>query len=84
MRELFRKVLYFGLASQEKTGANQAMIRDFEWSCLRKHLVRGGRFLDVGAGQGHAVARAAMEAQATVFGVDPEPYQEGPPPIRLI
>lgn len=80
MKSLFRKVLYFGFANQERTDANQKTIRDFEWSALRQYMVRGGRFLDVGAGQGYAMARAATEAHSQVFGIDPEPKREGAPP----
>jgi len=61
------------IANPEIFNARQKKIRDFEWSSIERYIVpySGGKFLDVGAGTGYALARAKLMG-FQVVGCDPE------------
>lgn len=77
IKKFLLRLYYFPFLSKEKTDSNQKNIRDAEWEAVKKFIIPGSTFIDVGCGMGYTMRRAATELNCKVTGLDPQPGEHG-------
>ncbi|MBI9067999.1 MAG: class I SAM-dependent methyltransferase [Salinivirgaceae bacterium] len=76
IKKLLLKIYTCTLNSPEKTNKYQKLARDAEWSAISAYI-KGGKFLDIGAGAGYSMQKALEMGNCEVFGIDPNPRGHG-------
>ena len=77
LKQIISNFFWSPISSKEKVEKYQKIIRDKEWSEIKKYIPENSVFLDVGCGAGDNLLRAKRQLNCSVRGVDPAPGEQG-------
>lgn len=77
LKQIISNFFWSPISSKEKVEKYQKIIRDKEWSEIKKYIPENSIFLDVGCGSGDNLLRAKGQLNCSVIGVDPAPGEQG-------